>query len=223
MIVDSMTDLEVYHELARDREGVTTWWEHQLEAQRRRALKTRKFPLLLWFDYTSPRRVRYLFNTRIYDRKMRQILTGIIALRRMPDGFAAYTTWTGKQQCIRPMVLTPHMLKRYAERCHIEKTGIDLIRHFFEHNYQGIDSRNNLAMGKSVRWNGESHQSCSVVDGVMLGQMNGAIYVVRTFVTYDMCGGTQREEFEGKRDQLLNDDAYCQKLDIYYRIKDYLP
>ena len=35
MIVDSMTDREVYSELEKDREAVTRWWHHQKEAMRR--------------------------------------------------------------------------------------------------------------------------------------------------------------------------------------------
>ena len=60
-------------------------------------------------------------------------------------------------------------------------------------------------MAKSVRWNGEDHQACCVNDGVLLGQVVDGIYIVRTFITYDMCGGLQQQEFENCRSQILND------------------
>ena len=105
MIVDSMTHTEVYAELAKEREAVTRWWRHQLADQRRRALKCRQFPYHIWKEYTSTRKNRYLFFSRIFDKKMRKILKdeGVICryrksaekiemmVRRFEeDGFTSY-------------------------------------------------------------------------------------------------------------------------------------
>lgn len=205
MIVDSMTHAEVYKELEREREAVTTWWRHNLWNQRRRVLKSTHFPLNLWFDYTSARKNRYLFFTRLFDKKMKRILTGIAVPRLTKDGLYIYTNWLADHKLIFPMVLTPHMFKRYSERVRVEKSGIDLVKHYFIHNSHGKDTRNNRVMAKSVRWNGEDHQACCVNDGVLLGQVVDGIYIVRTFITYDMCGVLQQQEFENCRSQILND------------------
>jgi len=205
MIVDSMTHEEVYDELARDREAMTRWWRHTLDAQRRRVLKSTRFPVHMWFDYTSPRKIRYLFFTRMYDKRMKRILTGIAVLRRMADGITIYTDWLDDQMLIRPMVLIPHFWKQYAARANVPKSGIELIRHYFEHNAHGKDTHNQRVVGRSVRWNGEEHQSCCVPDGVLLGQVYGDIYVVKTFITYDMCSGIQEKEFASCREQILTD------------------
>jgi hypothetical protein len=206
MIVDSMTHAEVYQELERDREAMTRWWHHNLWNQRRRALKCTRFPLQLWFEYTSPRKVHYLFYTRIFDKRMKKILTGIAALRRTSDGMTIYTNWLGSQKLIHPMVLTPHFWKRYAERAKIKKTGMDLIKHYFVNNPHGKDTNNQNVMARSVRYNGEEHLSNCVPDGVMLGQMHGDIFVVKTFITYDMCCGLQQKEFEFCRNMILNEE-----------------
>lgn len=203
MIVDSMTHAEVYQELERDRDAMTRWWHHNLMNQRRRALKSTRFPLQLWFDYTSPRKVHYLFYTRIFDKRMKKILTGIAALRRTSDGLTIYTNWLGHQKLISPMVLTPHFWRRYAERAKVEKTGIDLLKHYFMRNPYGKDSDNQHVVARSVRYNGEEHLSNCVPDGVMLGQMHDNIFVVKTFITYDMTCGRQQEEFENCRGQIL--------------------
>ena len=58
MIVDSMTHEEVYKELERDRENISRWLYHQMNAQRRRIIKCKRFPLNIWFDHTTPRKVR---------------------------------------------------------------------------------------------------------------------------------------------------------------------
>lgn len=205
MIVESMTHAEVYKELEREREAVTTWWRCNLANQRRRVLKSTRFPLNLWFDYTSARKNRYLFFTRLFDKKMKRILTGIAVPRLTKDGLYVYTSWLADHKLIFPMVLTPHMFKRYSERVGVEKSGIDLVKHYFIHNSHGKDTRNNRVMAKSVRWNGEDHQACCVNDGVLLGQVVDGIYIVRTFITYDMCGGLQQQEFENCRSQILND------------------
>ena len=205
MIVESMTHQEVYKELEREREAITTWWRCNLAKQRRRVLKCTRFPLNLWFDYTSARKNRYLFFTRLFDKKMKRILTGIAVPRLTKDGLNVYTSWLADHKLIFPMVLTPHMFKRYSERAGAEKSGIDLVKHYFIHNSHGKDTRNNRVMAKSVRWNGEDHQACCVNDGVLLGQVVDGIYIVRTFITYDMCGGLQQQEFENCRSQILND------------------
>ena len=207
MIVESMTHAEVYKELEREREAVTTWWRCNLAKQRRRVLKSTRFPLNLWFDYTSARKNRYLFFTRLFDKKMKRILTGVAVPRLTKDGLYVYTSWLADHKLILPMVLTPHMWKRYQDpdRGNVQKSGIELIKHYFIHNSHGKDTQNNRVMARSVRWNGEEHQACCVNDGVLLGQVVDGIYIVRTFITYEMTSGMQQEEFEHCRAQILND------------------
>lgn len=216
MIVDSMTHAEVYAELAKEREAVTRWWRHQLDDQRRRALKCTKFPFHIWKEYTSTRKNRYLFFSRVFDKHMRQILTGVAVVRHTDEGLTVYTTWLGGQKLISPMVLTPHMWKRYAERAKVDKHGIDLIKHYFSNNPNGKDSDNQKVVGRSVRWNGEDHLSCCVTEGVLLGQESGKYYLVRTFITYDMTTGMQQAEFEDKRSQIITDREMYERAKMFY-------
>lgn len=207
MIVESMTHTEVYRELELDREAVTRWWRHNLESQRRRVLKSTRFPLQLWFEHTSPRKNRYLFFTRIFDKRMKRILTGIGAIRHTQEGLTVYTNWLGDQKLIQPMVLTPHVWKRYQDpdRGNVQKSGIELVKHYFLRNSHGKDTDNQRVMAKSVRYNGEEHLANCVNDGVLLGQVVDGIFIVRTFITYDMCSGLQSKEFGRCREQILTD------------------
>ena len=175
-----MTHAEVYAELEKEREAVTRWWRHQLDDQRRRALKCRQFPYHIWREYTSTRKNRYLFFSRVFDKHMKIILTGVAVIRHTSDGMTVYTTWLTDQKLIAPMVLTPHMWKRYAERAKVGEHGIELIKHYFSNNPNGKDSDNQKIVGRSVRWNGEDHLSCCVPDGVLLGQEFDKYYLVRT-------------------------------------------
>ena len=211
-----MTHEEVYRELSKEREAVTTWWRHQLQDQRRRALKCTRFPMHIWREYTSTRKNRYVFFSRVFDKRMKAILTGAAAIRQGGDGITVYTTWLDDQQLISPMVLTPHMWKRYAERAHVEKHGMELVKHYFKSNPHGADSRNQKIVGRSVRWNGEDHLSCCVTDGVLLGQQYGQLFVARTFITYDMCSGLQQKEFETKRKDILTDEEMYQRVRMCY-------
>ena len=94
-----MTHSEVYRELERDRDTATTWWRHHLDTLRRPVLKARQLPLIHWADYTSPaRRIRYLFFTRIFDKRMRRLLTGVAVPHSTPEGTAVYTSWLSDQQ-----------------------------------------------------------------------------------------------------------------------------
>jgi hypothetical protein len=211
-----MTHEEVYQELAREREAVTRWWRHQLNDQRRRALKCTRFPMHIWREYTSARKNRYVFFSRVFDKHMKRILTGVGVIRHTSDGMTVYTTWLSDQQLISPMVLTPHMWKRYSERAKVKKHGIELVKHYFLNNPHGQDTDNQKVVGRSVRWNGEDHLSCCVTEGVLLGQEFGKYYLVRTFITYDMTTGMQQAEFEDKRTKILTDrDMYERAITFY--------
>ena len=213
-----MTHEEVYQELERERDAVTRWWRHQLDDQRRRALKCQQFPYHIWREYTSTRKNRYLFFSRIFDKNMRKILTGVAVVRHTSEGLTVYTTWLGDQKLISPMVLLPHVWKRYQDpkRGNVQKSGIELIKHYFMHNPHGRDSDNQKVVGRSVRWNGEEHLSCCVNDGVLLGQIVDGIYIARTFITYDMCSGLQQKEFEARRGEILTDDEMYEQAKKHY-------
>ena len=212
-----MTHEEVYQELEREREAVTTWWRHQLTNQRRRALKCTRFPMHIWREYTSPRKNRYLFFSRVFDKHMKTILTGVGVIRHTSDGMTVYTTWLSDQRLISPMVLTPHMWKRYAERTNTDLHGIELVKQYFANNPHGMDTDNQKVVGRSVRWNGEDHLSCCVHDGVLLGQEFEKYYLVRTFITYDMTTGMQQQEFDTQRAKIMTDRDMYERAKMFYQ------
>jgi hypothetical protein len=211
-----MTHEEVYQELEREREAVTTWWRHHLTNQRRRALKCTRFPMHIWREYTSARKNRYVFFSRVFDKHMKTILTGVAVIRHTSDGMTVYTTWLSDQQLISPMVLLPHMWKRYAERTNTDKHGVELIKQYFSNNPYGKDSDNQRVVGRSVRWNGEDHLSSCINDGVLLGQEFDKYYLVRTFITYDMTTGMQQQEFDTQRAKIMTDREMYERAKMFY-------
>ena len=214
MIVDSMTHEEVYQELARDRDNIDRWFRHKLNENRRKILKCKNFPLSFWLDHTTPRKIRYLLYARVLNRHRQRMIITMVALRQMTDGIAAYLAWPVENETIEPMVYLPHVFKRYAdpERGNIPKKGTELIKHFVERNNRGIDNHNQKIVGRSVRYNGQEHLSCCVTDGVLLGHMEGKIYVACTFITYEMCGGIQHQEFNKCRGEIPTDSEMVSML-----------
>ena len=196
MIVDSMTHTEVYAELDKDRENVARWYDHRADEFRRRALKTAKFPVIWWLEYTSPHKNRYIINVtctrRNYDRF--HGLT-ILALKREERGYSVYLSYIGKHSLIRKTVFTQHVFDRYRERAGIKKQGIDIIKHFMDRQSNGHVVDNPKLAGRSVRYNGRDHRFVAVNDGVLLGDVENGIFIARTFITYEMATGKQFEEF----------------------------
>lgn len=196
---------EVYDELDRDRENLGDWWMRKRDVIAARAKRWIAFPMASWIEWESPRKVRYLVFSKVYGRKYNDnAATVAIALRRVKNGTEVYTTWLPWQHLAQPIVVLPHVFERYADpkRGNVRKNGVDLIKHFFEHNSYGEPAYGNELAGRSVRYNGEQHVCNCVSDGVLLGQMTDGIYVARTFITYDMATGLQKEEFETRREKV---------------------
>ena len=219
MLTETMTHAEVYRELERDRDTATTWWRHHLDTLRRPVLKARQLPLIHWADYTSPaRRIRYLFFTRIFDKRMRRLLTGVAVPHSTPEGTAVYTSWLSDQRLIAPMVILPHAWHRYRERTGCDLTGTDLYRHFFTQNPHGCDSKNQQAVARSVRYLGKPHLSLCMPEGVLLGQVEQPhdLFVARTFITYSMTAGLQAEDFAAHRQHILTDREMYERAKEWY-------
>lgn len=205
MITETMTFKEVYRELERDRENLFRWWEHRQREVERTVLKQTRFPWRKWHEYLSPRKNRYVIMTETSGRKYTKHGTiGVLALRRVQNGTEAFYGAVRDDTVVTPTVLLPHAMKRYAERTGQRGlTGMDCIKQFCQRNSSGTGTWNKRVVAKSVRYNGEDHLSMCVNDGVLLGQMQDGIYVVRTFITYDMAGGTQQAEFNDRRARIL--------------------
>jgi hypothetical protein len=215
MIVDSMTHAEAYKELYVDRENVERWFDHQSDKYRRMALKTTKFPATWWLEYTSVRKNRYLIcvicSRRNYDKNH---CLSIVALRREAKGYTAYVGHIGKYELVSKTVFLWHVFERYSERAGVDKQGIELIKHFFESHSGGTILKNHKLAGKSVRYKDREHKFLAMNDGVVLGNIENGIFIARTFITYDMATGKQRDVFNNAKSKTLSVDE-----EIRYVIK----
>lgn len=206
MIVDSMTFEDVYNEIARDQADLSLWWIEKREEVAQMAKRRPNFPMTNWYEWVSPRNIRYLVWSKVYGRVYhKNAVTMFVALRLTRDGFEAYVTRVAWQTFAEKRIILPHVFKRYKERAGVDKSGIELIKHFFEKNMNGKCVKNNELAGRSVRYNGETHICACFDEGVLLGQQRGNIFIERTFVTYEMATGLQKETFNFTHNNIEKD------------------
>lgn len=195
MIVETMTHAEVYEELDRDRENLSRWMDRMFKECRRYALKKdrRDFPLVLVKKYTSPRLIHYgiivIMNKRSGDSHYY-----LYVIRQTSNGKEVYLCRSNDESKVPKLVFIPHSLKRYAERTNSERTGEDLVRRMLIGSIYCAISRNQRIGSKSVRYKGEVLATFCTTEGAWLGKMDGEIFVINTFITYDMMCGKQEEE-----------------------------
>ena len=224
MIVQSMTPEEVYREIDKDIEDVSEWWMRKRKMMIRIAKATTwKFPFVKWFEYQSPRHNHYMVKSIAMGRNYNnESLTAVFALVKMERGYAIYFTRFTWQMVANNIAILPHVFDRYAdpERCNVKKTGIELIKHYVDHNVYGEPTDNQRLSGRSVRYKGRNNICLSVNDGVLLGEMLGDIFVAHTIITYEMASGLQREEFEKNKGKLLPNQEIQQQIKRIYNIWD---
>lgn len=222
MIVQSMTLEEVYREIEQDMPGVSAWWIRERKVLERIAKATTwKFPFTRWYDHTSERGNRYMVMSILMGRKYNdESLTCVFALQKMERGHAVYFTRWPWQLVANRIVELPHVFDRYADprRGNVQKTGIELIKHFVERNAYGEPTTDQRFSGRSVRYKGRDNLCLCVSDGVLLGEQLGDIFVAHTFITYDMARGLQREAFEKNKDKLLSNKEIHQQIKRIYNI-----
>jgi hypothetical protein len=202
-----MTPQEVFREIERDIPHVRAWREGNMKALSKRARQMMKFPMTVWYDHESPRRNRYLCMSVITDRNFyKKSINAIAALQKAERGWAVFFfSWSGEKD-FKKTTLLPHVFDRYGERMGIEKTGVELVKHYISHNLEGWATRDNRFSGRSVRYKGRDNLCLSVRDGVLLGEWVDGIFIAHTFITYDMATGPQNEAFVQRRDRLMTDE-----------------
>ena len=214
MIVQSLNPEEVYREIDKDMAEVTDWWSRKRKTLFNIAKWTVKLPRTTWYEYESSRKNRYLVLSIIMGRKYNdESMTGLMALQKMEKGFAVYVSKFPWQRIAAPHVFLPHVFDRYhdPDRGNVQKTGIELIKHFMERNSYGEISRGDKFSGRSVRYKGRDNLAKCVTDGVLLGEIVGDIFVAHTFITYDLATGLQREEFEKNKGMILSNEEIMRR------------
>lgn len=198
-----MTSAEVRNEVMRDVEALIIKSSHLKHAATRVALKQTKFPYTYFVDWVSPRKNKWLIVFNIYRRNVHKGGAGVtgICLQKYPKGYAAHRWCIDKHKRFFISTYLPHFFDRYAERMNIDKTGIDLIKHFICRNVSGKHDYNPELSGIQSR-DGNVVHICHP-EGIAMGEEPDIYHqVFKTFITYEMAKGKQLDTFIEKKENI---------------------
>ena len=189
MIVDTMTEKELYNEFFSDMITAHRGYsDTNGQKFRRMVLKAKRFPVYAHSFYVSPRKNKWLILLEAKSKKDIGLncRINLIAYYESDHGiYAIMLAWRNKKSYL--ILYPPHFFTRYAERMNLTLPRIDLIRHFFTFNYSYVSSYNKSDLSAVYG---------STVDGIALGKRSELGNVVfKTFITYEMCKGEQIEKF----------------------------
>jgi hypothetical protein len=204
MIVETMTPKEVYAELKVDSGNVYRWWEHRHKELQRIQRKAAKFPSVRTYHYTSARKNQYVILCFLVSKK--SAMYTMAAIYRTTKGLNAVTTSFSENVEMEPTraIITAHAIHRYAERAGVKKDGCELIEYFLMNNFHGFRSSDKRMASRTVRYNDKEHRCTLVKEGLLLGEIEDGIFIVKTFVTHGMTSGLQRDFVDQKADKIRN-------------------
>lgn len=158
---------------------------------RRMVIKSPFFPVRSYCCYTSPKKNRWIILFEARSKKEIGELCRItfVAIYNSPHGY--YAVMPSSSNGVNHLILyPPHFFSRFAERCNIKLSGIELIRRYFALN-------NSYAFNISETRNAEIYGSSE--EGAALGLISEKGNILfKTYITYDMTKGEQIESFAEK-------------------------
>lgn len=214
-----MTYEEIFDEVAKDFESVKTKFSYIKKGLARYARRQVKYPAVHFSEYISPRKNRWIIISIFYRRNIHNGGAGVaFACLQKSDkgGYMVHEVVVNKFRKCYLATFHPHFFDRYREHMGVDKTGIDLIRHFFGHNHEGSTDFTSEYSGKQSRHKNAYH--VCLQEGIGLGEVLASSHaLITTFITYDMAAGEQKEAFD--KLYLNADDAakrhrklWCDKL-----------
>jgi len=196
MLVESMSFDEVRKEILSDKMDLWNWYKWQKKDVERYFYKQSKFPCTHTLEWTSHNKNKWIIFIVAFKRSHFNGGHGIlpVCIQKYPKGYAAHELARTKDKYEYVITQLPHFFDRYAERTGCEKTGIELIKHFFRKNNSGDNDETKEFSGKNSRDEDVFH-TC-YAEGIGLGEKVNEIHVVlKTFITYNMTSGGQKTTF----------------------------
>ncbi len=198
MIVHSMTELEFQEEIYEDAKNVAVYSRHLVSRFRRIVIKSKHFPVIKEYDYLSPQNNRWVIQLEAKSKKEtgRKSRMGFFCYFDSSHGYYVVSLTVAPSILKRKHQLVlyiPHFFSRYAERNQVEKTGVELIRHYFKKNENAGYHIEGKQLSDTTY---ERTVSGSTAEGVALGFISGHDTVFfKTFISHDMAKGEQVETF----------------------------
>ncbi len=162
--------------------------------------RSKMFPVYVHSEITSKRKNKWLV---LWEGRNEQYvgdksLKTFICIYEKPNGrYAAMPVFY--KDTLTCIIFIPHFFARYAKRCNVNRTGVDLIRKFFQQNPSFAYSYKKQQTNKRLT----IHVYGKSKEGSALGlKVNGIedIVLFKTFISEEMYKGKQIEDFAEKEE-----------------------
>lgn len=201
MLLLNMTHAEVQREVLCDLPNVLQWERHQWRDFRKRTFRTRQFPAYFFSEYVSPRRNNWIITTKIFKKGDFASAYGILQIQNglvLHQAAFHRSDRDGRDPTLCTFI--PHFFERYAQYNNLGLKGKALIKYFLTDDYSFNVDKTQAVSGRKERDRDDNVHIC-MDGGVGLGYEVGRnYYLIKTFITYDMSVGRQKEVFEHRRD-----------------------
>ncbi|MGL4328500.1 MAG: hypothetical protein ACRCS7_13680 [Tannerellaceae bacterium] len=197
MITFNMTPKEVYNEIFREYNDVLRFSYTKHKPFNRRVVKASVFPVRAYAEYTSKYRNNWFLFFHAESKK--QIgpnpLLIVVCYANMQDGYYAYYAGASTIGTFHVCIYPPHFFQRYAQRAEVDKTGVALIRHYFQ--------RNNCFMYDIIKKDDEEILRGVTEEGVLFGKNIGdGVAIMKTFIGWDCANESVYAEMMPMTDDL---------------------
>lgn len=209
MILQNMTEEELLKEFIEDKENALDI----ICSKRDKILKLEKkatiYPFVTHSVFTTKRKNTWLMLCIVQKKlKKREDPRCVsIAIADSSWGKFAYTSLLGEDTIVS---YSPHLFSRYAERMNVNKTGIELIKHFFLNNRESVFSPF-VKTSKTFKGVGQMIMYATSNDGICIGniQPQKLHYEMRTFISNEMLRGEQIDLYI--EDLVIKKELYDEK------------
>ena len=191
MIVCTMTDDQLISEVIDDFKVVVSISNDKDKKVANLIRKRTVFPVRFHSFVTTKRKNNWLILWEALSRSNvgDKSLISFVCFYDTPHGKYAIMPSFSEGRIIL-LMFPPHFFSRFANRTGIDLTGKDLIKRYFEMNY-------NYGFSYNTDPDGVVNVFGNCKEGIALGvEYKGKqIILFKTFITYDMCKGQQIEVF----------------------------
>lgn len=180
MITLTMSIDEVKAQIMRDYVEVMDYSYTKEAAFAKRVKKASVYPVRAYTEYVSKSRNKWLILYEALNRKHtgQKALMRLVCCVNAENGYYAYVPAILNYEVVSLLLLVPHLFRRYSERAGVDKTGLDLIRHYIENN--------NAFKPEVVTRNGKMYLQAASDFGVALGeQFEEGVFLLKTFVSWE--------------------------------------
>lgn len=202
MLLPKMTHEEERQEILKDLPNVERWDQHRWKTYYRMSLKMNDFPRYVFAEYVSPRKNRWLVSTKIDCKDSFASTYGVLQIL---NGLVLHQVFCSMKEDRFSTVCTflPHFFKRYRQYNQLTIKGIPLIKQVLKDDISfNVDRTQEISGRKELDKDNNVH--CCMRQGIGLGyELGYRHYLIKTFVTYEMSRGRQKNIFEATRDDLV--------------------